>query len=127
MKAVFFSDFDGTITKKDVIESIMYHFAPPRWKNIHSSLVKGKLDIDVGIRMMFSLIPYPILQNYLEWIYKIHCNRFICNKGRIDVSFNYRCNGECRRNCGVCKPYVIQKYYKNYSLKLYAGDGNHRP
>ncbi|MBK3332056.1 MtnX-like HAD-IB family phosphatase [Persephonella atlantica] len=169
VKAIFFSDFDGTVTKKDVIESIMSYFAPPHWKNIHNSLIRGKLDIDVGIRMMFNLIPcdskeeiikwclenvelregfgeflqylnskgvhfvilsggldfyiYPLLHRYLNLIHKIHCNRFRCYNGKMDLFFTYRCNCKCRRNCGTCKLYVIQKYYKNYSLKFYAGDG----
>jgi len=168
-KAIFFSDFDGTITKKDVIEAIMSNFAPSHWEDIYTYLTEGKLDIDVGIRMMFNLLPcekkeeivnwclenveirdgfnefllylkeknipfvilsggmdfyiYPLLKEYLPLIYKIHCNRFICKGGRMDVFFGYRCSKECKRNCGVCKPYIIQKYYKNYNLKFYAGDG----
>ena len=169
MNTVFFSDFDGTITERDVIESIMSQFAPPEWKEIHSSLMKGDLDIDVGIRMMFNLIPaekeskiikwvknnikvregfgefldflkekgipfvilsggvdfyiYPIIEKYLGKIKKIHSNRLFINEGKLDVRFTYRCGRNCRRNCGICKPYVIQTYYSNYKIKMYAGDG----
>ncbi|SNZ07984.1 2-hydroxy-3-keto-5-methylthiopentenyl-1-phosphatephosphatase [Persephonella hydrogeniphila] len=169
MNAVFFSDFDGTITEKDVIESIMEQFAPPEWRKIHNSLMEGVLDIDVGIRMMFNLIPYnkkeeivewvnknvklrdgfasfldflndnripfvvlsggvdfyiyPLLEKYLNKISKIYSNRLVCDRGRMDVRFIYRCDRLCKRSCGVCKPYIIEKYYKNQTLRLYAGDG----
>ncbi len=169
MSTIFFSDFDGTITERDVIESIMSHFAPPEWKKIHNSLMEGNLDIDVGIRMMFNLIPakreddirnwvknsikvregfgefldflekkkipfvilsggvdfyiYPIIEKYLSKIKKIHSNRLFINNGKLDVKFTYRCSVNCKRNCGICKPYIIQTYYSNYKIKMYAGDG----
>jgi len=169
MSVIFFSDFDGTITERDVIESIMSNFAPSEWKNIHNSLMRGDLDIDVGIRMMFNLIPaekedeikkwvksniriregfgellnfledrgipfvilsggvdfyiYPIIEKYLSKIKKIYSNRLFINEGKLDVKFNYRCGKRCRRNCGICKPYIIQNHYKSYKIKMYAGDG----
>jgi 2-hydroxy-3-keto-5-methylthiopentenyl-1-phosphate phosphatase len=70
MNAVFFSDFDGTITEKDVIESIMGEFAPPRWKDIHNALLSGSLDVDVGIRMMFNLISYDKKEDIIRWVKK---------------------------------------------------------
>lgn len=169
MKAVFFSDFDGTITQRDVIEAVMSQFAPPQWREIHSSLMEGRLDIDLGIRMMFNLIPagkkdeiikwvkdnikvregfgdlldflnkkgipfvilsggvdfyiYPIIDKYLNKITKVYSNRLFVNQGKLDVKFIYRCGRNCRRNCGVCKPYVIQTFYSDYKIKMYAGDG----
>lgn len=169
MTTVFFSDFDGTITEKDVIESIMEEFAPAEWKTIHNDLINGIIDIDVGIRKMFNLIPsdkkeeiikwvknnikirdgfkeflkvlkkrnipfvilsggidfyiYPLLEKYLHDIYKIHCNRATFNKEYIDVFFTYRCLENCRRNCGICKPYIIENYYHYFLKKIYAGDG----
>lgn len=85
MKAILFPDFNGTITQKDLIESIINHFAPPHWKTIHKQLIAGDIDIDIGTV--------------------------------------YRYSSVCNRSCGVCKGYVIEKYYKNFNLKIYAGDG----
>ena len=169
MYPVFFSDFDGTITEKDVIISIMEEFAPPKWKYIHNSLLSGEIDIDVGIRMMFNLIPsklskqivhwcrenvkvkqgfddflefldeikipfiiisggvdlyiYPVLEKYLAKIHRIYSNRILLDKEFMDVNFVYRCANYCMKSCEVCKPYVIEKYYKNFNPKFYAGDG----
>ncbi len=44
MKKIFISDFDGTITQRDVIESIMDKFALPYWKKIHDDLINGIID-----------------------------------------------------------------------------------
>ncbi|WP_456381857.1 MtnX-like HAD-IB family phosphatase [Persephonella sp.] len=169
MSWIFFSDFDGTITQQDVIGTIMENFAPPEWKDIYTGLMEGKIDIDVGIRMMFNLIPaeklesikefvldgikiregfgelldylrekdipfvilsggldfyiYLLMEPYLDKIHRIHSNRLIVREGKLDVRFYYRCGVLCKRNCGICKPYVIENYYKNHTLRMYAGDG----
>ncbi|WP_051654228.1 MtnX-like HAD-IB family phosphatase [Persephonella sp. KM09-Lau-8] len=169
MSAIFFSDFDGTITEQDVIDAIMAEFAPPEYKKIQKDLFSGKIDIDIGIRQMFQLIPshkkdeivqwvkeniklregfsefleflnrknipfvvlsggvdlyiYPLLESYLDKIAHIYCNRISLHKEKMDVKFIYRCGEKCKRNCGICKPYIMENYYRNYSLKLYAGDG----
>ncbi len=47
MSAIFFSDFDGTITEQDVIDAIMAEFAPPEYKKIQENLLSGKIDIDI--------------------------------------------------------------------------------
>ncbi|WP_297455673.1 MtnX-like HAD-IB family phosphatase [Persephonella sp.] len=169
MSAVFFSDFDGTITERDVIDAIMAEFAPPEYKKIQDDLYLGKIDIDIGIRQMFQLIPsnkkdeivkwvkeniklregftefleflnqknipfvvlsggvdlyiYPLLEKYLDKISQIYCNRITLQKEKMDVIFIYRCGDKCRKNCGICKPYIIKNYYGGYNLKIYAGDG----
>jgi len=68
MRKVFLSDFDGTITEKDVIESIMKNFAPYRWKEIYNNLINGIIDIDVGIYEMFKLIPSREKDNIINWV-----------------------------------------------------------
>lgn len=168
MQKVFLSDFDGTITERDVIHSIMENFAPPIWKNILNELMTGKIDIDIGIKKMFNLIPSdkkeeiinwvlenikiregfddfldflnennilfvilsggidfyinPLIEPYKDKIHKIYSNKAIFKKDYIDVEFIYKCDGVCKRSCGVCKPYIIKKDFKNY-FKFYAGDG----
>ncbi|WP_457642033.1 MtnX-like HAD-IB family phosphatase [Persephonella sp.] len=67
---IVFSDFDGTITEKDVIISIMEHFAPPQWKKIHSDLMKGKIDVDVGIKKMFNLLQSEKKEEIINWCKK---------------------------------------------------------
>jgi len=43
MKYTFFSDFDGTITREDVIDRILDEFADPKWKEIEQSWVRGEI------------------------------------------------------------------------------------
>ena len=38
MKYIFFCDFDGTVTKEDVIDRILEEFADPMWKDIERVL-----------------------------------------------------------------------------------------
>jgi 2-hydroxy-3-keto-5-methylthiopentenyl-1-phosphate phosphatase len=168
LKKVFLSDFDGTITKKDVIDSIMEKFAPPEWKEIHNNLINGIIDIDVGIEKMFKLLPSskkddilnwvlenieiregfnefldflnennipfvvlsggidfyiePLLEPYKNKILKIYSNKAHFDKDFIEVGFIYKCDNICKRHCGVCKPYIMERDFKNY-YRYFAGDG----
>ncbi len=51
MKYKFFCDFDGTVTKEDVIDKILEEFADPRWRDIEQSWVNG----EVGSRECLSI------------------------------------------------------------------------
>ena len=68
MSAIFFSDFDGTIAEQDVIDAIMAEFAPPEYKKIQENLLSGKIDIDIGIRQMFQLIPSDKKEEIVHWV-----------------------------------------------------------
>ena len=39
----FFLDFDGTITKKDVVDLILEHFASSEWRSVEREWVEGKI------------------------------------------------------------------------------------
>ncbi len=67
---IVFSDFDGTITEKDVIVSIMAKFAPPEWKSIMRDILSEKLTISEGVRKLFRLIPSSKKDEILEWAIK---------------------------------------------------------
>jgi 2-hydroxy-3-keto-5-methylthiopentenyl-1-phosphate phosphatase len=43
MKYKFFCDFDGTITKEDVIDKILETFADPQWKDVEQSWIRGEI------------------------------------------------------------------------------------
>jgi 2-hydroxy-3-keto-5-methylthiopentenyl-1-phosphate phosphatase len=54
---VVFSDFDGTITQKDVIIMIMEAFAPPVWRDIVDEILNQRtLSIKEGVSRLFRLI-----------------------------------------------------------------------
>lgn len=56
-KLVIFSDFDGTITERDVIVMIMEKFAPPEWEEIKDNvLYKRTMTLKDGIEALFGLI-----------------------------------------------------------------------
>jgi 2-hydroxy-3-keto-5-methylthiopentenyl-1-phosphate phosphatase len=67
---VVFSDFDGTITQKDVIIMIMEAFAPPVWREIVDEILnKRTLSIKEGVSQLFRLISpekKPEIQAFVE-------------------------------------------------------------
>ncbi len=65
---IVFSDFDGTITNKDVIISIMAKFAPPVWKNILKDILNEKITITEGVSKLFNLIPSSQKEEILDWV-----------------------------------------------------------
>ena len=56
-KTVIYCDFDGTVTEKDNIISIMKAFAPPEWEPIKDRVLSGAVSIRQGVGEMFSLLP----------------------------------------------------------------------
>ncbi len=67
---VVFSDFDGTITERDVIISIMAKFAPPKWKSVMRDILEEKITISEGVQKLFSLIPSNRKDEILDWVLK---------------------------------------------------------
>jgi 2-hydroxy-3-keto-5-methylthiopentenyl-1-phosphate phosphatase len=56
MKYTFFCDFDGTITREDVIDRILEEFADPKWREIEQSWVKGEIGSRDCLAMQTRLI-----------------------------------------------------------------------
>lgn len=56
MKYKFFCDFDGTVTKEDVIDKILEEFADPMWMVIEQSWVKGEIGSRDCLAMQTRLI-----------------------------------------------------------------------
>ncbi len=68
-KPVVFSDFDGTITERDVIVMIMEAFAPPEWKQIvHRILDERTLSIRDGVTQLFHLIPGSKKEEIIRYV-----------------------------------------------------------
>jgi 2-hydroxy-3-keto-5-methylthiopentenyl-1-phosphate phosphatase len=53
---MFFCDFDGTITREDVIDRILEEFADPMWMEIEQSWVKGEIGSRDCLAMQTKLI-----------------------------------------------------------------------
>jgi 2-hydroxy-3-keto-5-methylthiopentenyl-1-phosphate phosphatase len=52
----FFCDFDGTVTKEDVIDRILEEFADPAWRDIEQAWVKGIIGSRDCLAMQTGLI-----------------------------------------------------------------------
>jgi 2-hydroxy-3-keto-5-methylthiopentenyl-1-phosphate phosphatase len=68
-RPVIFSDFDGTITERDVIVMIMERFAPPVWRDIVDNILKHRtVSIRDGVAQLFDLIPSRLKPDILEFV-----------------------------------------------------------
>ncbi|WP_018130251.1 2-hydroxy-3-keto-5-methylthiopentenyl-1-phosphate phosphatase [Effusibacillus pohliae] len=54
---VVFCDFDGTITERDMIISLMEAFAPAGWEAIKDDILSQRISVQEGVGKLFSLIP----------------------------------------------------------------------
>ena len=56
-KPIVFSDFDGTITERDVISMTMERFAPPEWVGIKDKILYERtIPLKEGVEKLFELI-----------------------------------------------------------------------
>ncbi len=56
-KIIIFSDFDGTITERDVVVMIMERFAPPEWEEIKNKILyERSISLKDGIERLFGFI-----------------------------------------------------------------------
>ena len=54
---IIFSDFDGTITERDVIFIVMEKFAPPKWIQIKDKvLYERTITLKEGVEKLFNLV-----------------------------------------------------------------------
>jgi 2-hydroxy-3-keto-5-methylthiopentenyl-1-phosphate phosphatase len=56
MGYIFFCDFDGTVTKEDVIDRILEEFADPKWMEIEQSWANGEIGSRDCLAMQTRLI-----------------------------------------------------------------------
>jgi 2,3-diketo-5-methylthio-1-phosphopentane phosphatase len=56
MKYVFLCDFDGTVTKEDVVDRVLEEFADPTWIDIERSWVNGEIGSRDCLAMQAKLI-----------------------------------------------------------------------
>ncbi|MDQ0162267.1 2-hydroxy-3-keto-5-methylthiopentenyl-1-phosphate phosphatase [Aeribacillus alveayuensis] len=67
-KPLIICDFDGTITKKDNIISIMKKFASPEWESVKDAVLDEEMSIRKGVGKMFSFIPSYQKYAMIEYI-----------------------------------------------------------
>jgi 2-hydroxy-3-keto-5-methylthiopentenyl-1-phosphate phosphatase len=54
---VIFCDFDGTITERDMIVSLVEKFAAPGYESIRDGIFSQQISVQEGVERMFQLIP----------------------------------------------------------------------
>ena len=70
-KLIIFSDFDGTITERDVIVMIMEKFAPPEWVEIKDKILyKRSITLKDGVEKLFSLIKSSKKSEIVDFVKK---------------------------------------------------------
>jgi 2-hydroxy-3-keto-5-methylthiopentenyl-1-phosphate phosphatase len=67
----FFLDFDGTVTKEDVIDRILEEFADPAWMDIEQSWVRGEIGSRDCLAMQTKLIKAKV-RDLLDFLESIH-------------------------------------------------------
>ncbi|WP_077214359.1 2-hydroxy-3-keto-5-methylthiopentenyl-1-phosphate phosphatase [Bacillus dakarensis] len=67
-KPVIFCDFDGTVTKKDNIVSIMKHFNPPGWEKWKDGVLSQEISIQEGVGNMFALLPSAKKEEIIQYV-----------------------------------------------------------
>ncbi|MDR9798013.1 2-hydroxy-3-keto-5-methylthiopentenyl-1-phosphate phosphatase [Aeribacillus pallidus] len=68
LKPVIFCDFDGTVTKKDNIISIMKRFAPKEWEQLKDGVLSQSISIQEGVGKMFALLPSSLKGDIIHYI-----------------------------------------------------------
>ena len=122
-KSIIFSDFDGTITERDVIVMIMEKFAPPGWEEIKNKILYERtITLRDGVEKLFSLIDSSKKNEIVDFVKKEvkirnGFDEFLefCKKENID--FNVISGGLNFFVEPVLEP------YKN-KLKIFCNSGN---
>ena len=71
VKPIIFSDFDGTITERDVIVMIMDKFAPPEWTHIKAKILYERtITLKDGVEKLFSLIESSKKAQIIDFVKK---------------------------------------------------------
>lgn len=66
-KPVIFCDFDGTVTERDNIISMMEKFAPQGWELIKDQILSRQISINEGVGKLFSLLPTNLKEELTEF------------------------------------------------------------
>jgi 2-hydroxy-3-keto-5-methylthiopentenyl-1-phosphate phosphatase len=66
-----YCDFDGTITEKDMIITLMEQFAPQGWEAIKDAVLSRTISVQEGVGRMFAMIPSDQIQEMVEYARRI--------------------------------------------------------
>ncbi|UOF90454.1 2-hydroxy-3-keto-5-methylthiopentenyl-1-phosphate phosphatase [Fodinisporobacter ferrooxydans] len=66
-----FCDFDGTITERDMIITLMEKFAPAGWEQLRDGVLNRQIPVQEGVGQMFAMIDTRLRQNMIEYAQEI--------------------------------------------------------
>jgi 2-hydroxy-3-keto-5-methylthiopentenyl-1-phosphate phosphatase len=69
-KWMIFCDFDGTITERDMIISIMEKFGRPGWEMLKEDVLAGRISVESGVGQMFAQIPSEEKEQIVKYAQK---------------------------------------------------------
>jgi 2-hydroxy-3-keto-5-methylthiopentenyl-1-phosphate phosphatase len=87
-----YCDFDGTITEKDMIITLMEHFAPAGWEQIKDEVLARTTSVQEGVGRMFAMIPSAKIQemaDYAQSVVKIRPGFPECMQYIKDQAFDF--------------------------------------
>ncbi len=99
-----FCDFDGTITRQDVIDVLLETYAQPRWRDVEQEWIDGRIssrDAALGIRIFAS--HFEFVSGVPKWSFP-HAK-------------------DCPHGCGTCKPGIIHRLRTPDAVPVVIGDG----
>jgi 2-hydroxy-3-keto-5-methylthiopentenyl-1-phosphate phosphatase len=68
---VVFCDFDGTITERDMIITIMEKFGRPGWERWKEEILAGRIPVQEGVGRMFAEIPSAEKQEIVDYALQV--------------------------------------------------------
>lgn len=66
-----FCDFDGTITERDMIITLMEKFAPEGWETLRDAVLNRDVSVQEGVGQMFAMIDTCLRQDMIDYIQSI--------------------------------------------------------
>ncbi|MBZ0169148.1 2-hydroxy-3-keto-5-methylthiopentenyl-1-phosphatephosphatase [Candidatus Methylomirabilis lanthanidiphila] len=65
---------------------------------------------------------YPILDGLLSRD-QIYCNGSDCSGPTVRILWSHACDGQCRADCGMCKPSIMRRFPPEQYHRVVVGDG----
>jgi 2-hydroxy-3-keto-5-methylthiopentenyl-1-phosphate phosphatase len=67
---VVFSDFDGTLSTRDLVEGLVRHFRPEAAAPVVEAIKGGQISLKAGVAALYDLLPTTGRRRYQEWVHQ---------------------------------------------------------
>ena len=65
---IVFSDFDGTLTTRDLVEALMREFRPDASPPLVESIKRGEMSLRAGVEALYNLLPSTDRRRYVNFV-----------------------------------------------------------